>query len=496
MLSGRNGHPESWDAVIVGAGPAGMFAALSLAHAGIERVLLIDAGQDVDKRTRPVAGGAASSARRELERGVGGAGLFSDGKLCMSLDVGGHLETSVDDSTRASLLAYIEAVFSRLLQTPRRTHRHRSDTAAAAAAAARAGLAFKYYPVTHIGTDRCTDVIIGLRRLLEASGVTIRARTTLTHLELDDDTSMKLVHVDCLAGPERLITDNVILAMGKTGAAQQAEVCAGLGIELTSQPLYVGVRFEDSADVIAPLFALTKDPKYSLRFDDGSKVKTHCASENGEVIALRYAGLPLAGGHNYSDARTSRSGFSLLWDGMNTGVNSYSTALDIMRRVSARTGGELLVHRMSDYLRGEASTSRTLDGIALSHPEGVAGDVRDVLPDGYFPRMDEFVRRLTCLAPELMSDGAVMYAPAIEWWMQRVAVVDEHMRTRAPGVFACGDGSGWSQGIVHAAATGALAAAGIRGQKAKRTTGREPATFGLGSGPWDRAAHASGHSSS
>jgi uncharacterized protein len=457
---------ERWDALVVGAGPAGMLAALALGVDGA-RTLLVDAGPDAHERRRvPLGGLRDDDGGADYESGIGGAGLFSDGKLCLSLDVGGHLEESLDADERADLLAELTSVFESLLDGAARPAEP-SELDRLSADAGAVGLRFKYYPVLHVGTDRCRDVILRLRDLLATAGVEIRAHTTLVRLDVEPESRDKLALVRHPDGSEGIVrAANVVLALGKVGAARQSELCSRLGIALETQPFYAGVRFETSAETLAPLFSVTKDPKYSLTFDDGTKIKTHCASENGEVIALRYEGLPLAGGHNYSDERTGRSGFSLLWDGFETGPDAYATALGLMRRANSLSQGSLLAQRVLDYERGRPSHPAELEALPLSCRDVAAGDVRDVLPAEYFRRVDLFLDRLERLVPRLRDDEAVFYAPAIEWWMKRVAV-DEHMATSVPGLYACGDGSGWSQGIVHAAATGLLAATGILGGRPK-----------------------------
>ncbi len=65
--------------------------------------------------------------------------------------------------------------------------------------------------------------------------------------------------------------------------------------------------------------------------------------------------------------------------------------------------------------------------------------------------------------PGILSENTVLYAPSIEWWMNNIEIVNIHMETSIKGLYVCGDGSGWSQGIVHSAATGILAAEGITG---------------------------------
>jgi uncharacterized protein len=462
MLNGRQPGWREVDTLVVGAGPAGLFASLSLAAAGVEDILLIDAGPDATDRSRPPAGQAGSPSA-DYERGVGGAGLFSDGKLCLSLDVGGHLETSLGSAERQRLLQQIEQTFLNLVDGGFAYRRPNGSARLAAAAAEEVGLGFKYYPVAHIGTDRCHDVIVRLRDVLAGAGVAIEAESEL--VDLDADQTGVTASVRSPRGVERIRTAHVVLAMGKVGAPQQAGLASSLGVELSSQPIYTGVRFEAPSAAVAPLFSLTKDPKYNLRFNDGTKIKTHCASEGGEVIALHYDSLPLAGGHNYSGAATDRSGFSILWDGLDPGPDSYETALNVMRAVSEETDGRLLVQRLQDFLIRQPSSPSDIEAIALTCADAVPGDLSAFLPPEYLARATTFLDHLSLLAPEILHDEAVVYGPAIEWWMKRIAVASSYMETSAPGVFVCGDGSGWSQGIVHAAATGLLAAEGIHHRK-------------------------------
>jgi uncharacterized protein len=454
------------EVLIVGAGPAGLFAAMSLVAAGTRDIEIIDAGPDIRERRL-----AAEFCRQfgdghpDYESGVGGAGLFSDGKVCLSLEVGGHLEESIDALERARLLRQITEVFEGLLG--RRFGQRANDEGALDRAAARArdhALGFKHYPVAHIGTDRCGDVIADLREALSGGGVSLAPKTELVDLDFDPRTGEKIAVA--LHDDEELEirAQHVILAMGKVGADRQAALTRGLGIASKSQPIYAGVRFETAASRLEPLFAETKDPKYSITFDDGSKIKTHCASEGGEVIELRYSGLPLAGGHNYSEVKTKRSGFSILWDGLDLAEPSYETALDLMRKAKKLGAGRLLVQRLADYQAGRQTEPRDLAGLELSCKTAEPGDVRSLLPAEFFSRMDLFLGRLDGLAPGFVNETAVIYAPAIEWWMEQIRV-DLNMSTSVPGLSVCGDGSGWSQGIVHAAATGILAAEGIAGQR-------------------------------
>ncbi len=439
---------DSVDVLIVGAGPAGLFCALSVLQGGVGRVMLIDRGAGIGERSQHEA-----AAQKSYESGIGGAGLYSDGKLCMSLDVGGHLETYLQPKDRQALLTELTRMFADVL--PELDIGSLPGPPLSGFEAARsAGLKFKYYPVLHIGTDRCTLVIRRLVDKVIGGGGELFARTRLSRLTVDPETGAKLATLDGPDGEVQVVqAREVVLAMGKVGAHEQAKLCESLGVPSDPQPVYIGARLETDAPVLAPLFDGVRDPKYNLPFPDGTKLKTHCASQNGAILELRYGGLPLAGGHASHAAPTGRSGFALLWNGW-TSNRPFERAQKLMQRCAELTGGPLLVQSHLDLLAGQTSTPGSLNGTPLTDPSAVAGDLRDLLPADYFWRCDALLRRLELLCPDIYSERTVLYGPAIEWWMRRSRVVDGGMQTRVPGLSVCGDGSGWSQGIVHSAATG------------------------------------------
>ncbi|MDR1885999.1 MAG: FAD-dependent oxidoreductase, partial [Synergistaceae bacterium] len=85
---------NQYDAIVVGAGPAGLFAARELSRGGMD-VLILDKGHDIDKRVCPLKMGAAECAQCKpcgVVCGWGGAGAFSDGKLTLTPEFGGNME--------------------------------------------------------------------------------------------------------------------------------------------------------------------------------------------------------------------------------------------------------------------------------------------------------------------------------------------------------------------------------------------------------------------
>src|ERR1700722_1081328 len=160
--------PAQFEIVIVGAGPAGLVAAAILALRSHKRVLVLEKGDEIGTRE--------ASAGRAWVEGVGGAGLYSDGKLCMSLDVGGHLRRELPDAEKARLLGLLDVLFRWALRedvvtplhVPLRLERLEGH-----------GVTVTSYPVLHIGTDRGAQVIRSIVELVRQMGVEIRSNSEL-----------------------------------------------------------------------------------------------------------------------------------------------------------------------------------------------------------------------------------------------------------------------------------------------------------------------------
>ena len=257
--------------------------------------------------------------------------------------------------------------------------------------------------------------------------------------------------------------DSLILAMGKVGAQHQAELCEKNGATLVSVPMYVGVRFECDSGALRPLFDESLDPKMKLRFPDGTRMKTHCATHQGEIAPLHYEGLPLAGGHGYTNRKTGRGGFAILWDGIRSPDN-FGRARDLMSAISRRTDGQLMAQRLVDFLKGRGSAIDLVRAAGPSLKQWRVGNIWEFYPQSFSEKLQEFLRVIETRVPGLRESNGLLFAPAIEWWMRRVVAEPSSMRSEA-GIYVCGDGSGWSQGIVHAAATGIIAAEALLGRK-------------------------------
>ena len=258
-----------------------------------------------------------------------------------------------------------------------------------------------------------------------------------------------------------LQAQNVVLAVGKEGAVDAQPLASQLGISSVPNRACLGVRLEVRRSVVEHLVRSTRDPKISMFVPSGIRVKTHCFGHPGEVLVTRYHGLPLAGGQGVPGGRSCTSTFAVLVQDTGSSPWTYDLLAGMANRVK-ELGDSLASQTMGEFLR--AHTDRSIPKGRFSptlRPPAVRADIRGWLDELSLGEVvEEFLWRLSQLAPGLLAPDHLVYFPAIEWWMPRLDTNDD-MMTRIPGLYAVGDGAGLSQGIVQAAATGVVAARAI-----------------------------------
>lgn len=449
-----------WEAVVVGAGAAGIFAARELGRAGA-RVLLLEKGRGLPERRCPRRE-TGTACRRcvqcSLLAGWGGAGAYSDGKLSLSPQVGGFLADLVPRPDLLELLNYADGVF-RGHGAPERVHGEAGEVLDdLGERALAAGLTLVENPVRHMGTDVCRQVLA--RLFDEVSRVAeVRFDSPCDRVERDGD---RVTGVVC--GGESIPARAVILAPGRLGAAWLRGQAAALGMATRPNPVDIGVRVECPAELLAGVTGPLYEAKlYCHTPTFGDEVRTFCMNPRGEVVHEVYEDCLTVNGHAYATGRTPATNFALLVKTAFTEPFDDPIAYGrSVARLANLLGGGILVQRFVDLVAGRRSTAERIAQAAVAPTlhDATPGDLAFALPHRHLVDLTETLYALDAFCPGLAGADILLYGVEVKFYSNRLPL-DGGLATPIRGLYGAGDGVGISRGLMQASASGVWAARSV-----------------------------------
>jgi hypothetical protein len=451
---------KNYDVVIVGAGPAGIFAALELVSGNKElKILLLEKGKDIEKRACPTGAKEVSCTACpdcSLLSGWGGAGAFSDGKLNLSKEIGGNLLKYVDDTTLRELITYTDEIYLRYGAPPDVYGGDIEKVNALKNMAEKEGLILIPSRIRHIGTDRCPELLKKIRADLDSKIDIVFSKDVRTILLKNE----KVAGVKT-KDEEVIYADFVVLAPGRGGSLWLEEQARMIGLSLLKNPIDIGVRVELPASTLEPLTRIVYEPKlifYSKKFND--KVRTFCVNPYGEVVKEYVKGVWTVNGHSYSGRTTDNTNFALL-------VSTYFTEpFDephlygrYIARLANLLGKEIILQRLGDLQAGRRSTpARIARGrVKPTLADAVPGDLSFVLPYRYISDILEMLKTMDNIAPGVNSRHTLLYGVEVKFYSRQLKL-NSSLETEIENLFAIGDGAGVSRGLIQASASGVIAA--------------------------------------
>lgn len=424
--------------VVVGFGPGGMFAALTLALAG-SRPIVLERGDCAELRREKVEA-FWSSGKLDTESNVlfgeGGAGTFSDGKL----------NTGTKNPRSRWILRQLVKYG--------------------------APEEILYDAKPHVGTDILFEVVQNIRRRIETLGGEVRFGAKLTELCQQQGKISSVVY-EKEGESVTLPCEAVILAIGHS-ARDTYRALYAQGIPMEPKPFSMGCRIEHKQSLVdRAQYGRERsgslppaDYKLSCHLQDGSSAYTFCMCPGGYVVAASsQEGTVVTNGMSYSGRDGENANAALLVT-LKPERFPYPGPLGGMQwqeeieAAAFRLGGGNYyapAQKVGDFLSGRPSEE--IGDVKTTYRPGVKlCDLHELFPEDICRTLKSAIRTLDGQLQGFASEDALLTAPETRSSSPLRILRGENLQSSLRGLYPCGEGAGYAGGIMSAAADGMLCA--------------------------------------
>lgn len=430
----KKGSSKKCNIVIVGFGPAGLFAALTLSRMGLNPIV-IERGQSVDNRIKDIDTlnlTGKLNPRSNIQFGEGGAGTFSDGKLTTGIK---------DPRCRAVLEEFVNNGAPECIL---------------------------YDAKPHIGTDILPKVIKGIREEIIANGGKVLFNTRLTDIGIKGERIDSAI-IKSDKGTEEIPCDYLILSIGHS-ARDTFEMLKSKGIKMEQKPFAIGARIEHSQELINKAqfgkFArypglLPADYKLSAHLENGRGVYTFCMCPGGSVVNASSEECGVATNGMSRFLRDGKNANSALLVGVTPedfGSSDVLAGVYFQREIERRAfrisnSYKAPAQTVGDFLNNKPST--TCGKVKPTFmPEVVYGSIDSCLPTFITDAMREGIKIFDRKLRGFADPDAILTAPETRSSSPVRILRDTAFESNIKGLIPCGEGAGYAGGIMSAAVDG------------------------------------------
>jgi uncharacterized protein len=443
-----------YDVIIVGAGPAGLFAAYQLVFRKRKKplkVLIIEKGNPIDKRKKS-----------ETLTGMGGAGTFSDGKLHFT-PVLSHEKLldlfSVKDYQKE--LDRVDELFTDFGAVGKYTPENIDEANCLVKKCQQKGVHLYLRKCKHVGSDNLPGVVSKIEKFLISKGVEIRCNLEVEEILVKNKL---LSGVKCSDG-KIYKAKKYLIAPGRVGASWLQKQAKKIGLSFAYQQVEIGVRVEFPAGIMEDHSKIVHENIYSIvtpTYDD--VMRTFCPCPYGKVAVENYGEYVSVNGYSNANSKSPNSNFDFTTVVQLTEPveNTTDYAISMARMATIIGGGKPILQRLGDLKKGRRSTWKRIEKsyVKPTFLEVTPGDISMALTHRIVTNILEGFEILDRVLPGINSSSTLLYAPEIKLRGNRIKI-NNKLQTEIKNLYVAGDGAGNSGNITGAAVAGILAGKGM-----------------------------------
>lgn len=463
----------TYDVIIVGAGPAGIFCAYELHEKNKDlKVLLVDKGQNIYDRKCPVLehkiakcpmnkkGHSGCHPACSITNGFGGAGAYSDGKFNITSEFGGWMTEYLSNDEVEGLINYVDSINLKYGAPKEITNPTTEAVRDIERRGYAVGLKLLRAKVRHLGTEKNLDILKAMYEDLDKS-IDMRFKTEVEDVIIENETVKGVI-----INGEPIFANDILLSVGRDGSTWLQSICEEHGIDLTHNQVDVGVRVETNDVIMEEINKNLYEGKFLFRTSVGTEVRTFCSNPSGHVVMENHSGTILANGHAYQDPTlgSTNTNFALLVSHKFSEPfnlpNEY--AHEVSRLANQLSCGSIIVQRYGDICKGRRTTQKRLEEgfVTPTLKEAVPGDLGLVLPYNTMKSIIEMIEALDHVTPGIANEHTLFYGVEAKFYSAR-PVTDKTFQTKVKGLYVAGDGAGITRGLAQAGANGVFVARNI-----------------------------------
>ncbi|WP_102346487.1 NAD(P)/FAD-dependent oxidoreductase [Bacillus sp. Marseille-P3661] len=464
---------NNYDVIVVGAGPAGIFACyeltLKMPHA---KVLLVDKGHDIYSRRCPILEKKISkcppaAGRKDfagclpacsITNGFGGAGAYSDGKFNITSEFGGWMTDYLSSTEVVDLIKYVDEINLSHGATETITDPLTPEVKEIERRGYAAGLKLLRAQVRHLGTEQNLQIMQSISEYLQTK-IDMMYKAEVEDIITEKTSEGNQIVGIQLKNEEVIHAKKVVIVPGRDGSAWLTKILKKRRVKMSNNQVDIGVRVETSDIVMEEINKHLYEGKFIFNTSVGTSVRTFCSNPSGHVVVENHSGIMLANGHAYKDPKlgSNNTNFALLvshkfsepFDKPN------EFAIGVSRLANSLSNGGIIVQKYGDILKGRRSTEKRIKEGFLepTMKEAVPGDLGLVLPYNTMKSLVEMTEALNHVSPGLASEHTLFYGVEAKFYSARPKL-NSKFESEISGLYLGGDGAGITRGLAQASACG------------------------------------------